>query len=66
MGRVLQLLPNTLLSRSNIEVVLKSIPPPIDQLNARNANQLALSALLGPNPARELKECLSKSHARVT
>ena len=66
MGRVLLLLPNTLLSRSNIEVLLKSIPPPIDQLNARNANQLALSALLGPNPARELKECLSKSDARVT
>eukprot|EP00117_Sycon_ciliatum_P026211 scpid72374/ scgid21571/ Tenascin-R; Janusin; Restrictin len=59
MGRVLGLLPDTTLSRSQVELLLKSIPPPVDQRNAQQANQVALSVLLGRDTARKLIQCLT-------
>lgn len=61
MARVLQLLPGRLLSVASTELILKRVPPPIDQLNAAGADADVLSALLGGRDlATQLVQCLSE------
>ncbi|XP_065187830.1 fibrinogen C domain-containing protein 1-B-like [Sycon ciliatum] len=60
MTAVLRLLPIRTHSVENTELLLKSIPPPVDQLNAASANLPILSALLGGlAPAKMLIKCLT-------
>eukprot|EP00117_Sycon_ciliatum_P019806 scpid59793/ scgid17836/ Tenascin-X; Hexabrachion-like protein len=60
MARVLQLLSGRPLSVANTELILKRLPPPIDQLNAATADTVILSAVLGgENLATQLVQCLT-------